>query len=159
MSGDRHIFTIGEQFRADRRRNVLLGGVFSVVLGVVVALGRYRYPGTYNDVLLWSVAALVTGANLIGYLRYRRYLRLIEGHGVEVCPGKLRFRTRAEELELDLNDIALVALFRRKGVLHHIRIRLQDNRGIRLEGYEDLERMAGLLTEQMPEAHVAEHRI
>jgi hypothetical protein len=159
VSGERHVFTIGEQFLTARSKNILWGGVLSLVPIAAIALGRYRYPETYNDVLLWSVVALVSGANLVSYLRYRRYLRLIEDHGVEVCPGKLRFRARAEDSELDLNDIALVNLFRRKGVLRHIEIRLQDNRGIRLEGYKDLEHMAGLLVEQVPKAHVVEPRI
>jgi len=159
VGGDKKIFTITEQFLADRSRNILWGGALSLVLVAAIAFGRYRYPETYNDVLLWSVVAFVIGANLINYLRHRRYLRLIRDHVVEVRPGKLRFLTGAEESELDLNDVALVNLFRRMGVLRHIQIRLENNRGIRLEGYGDLERLAGLLAEQVPKAHVVERQI
>lgn len=159
MSSEKNIFTISEQFLADRSRNILWGGALSLFLVGAILFGRQRYPETYNDVLLWSVVAFVIGANLINYLRYRRYRRLIKDHGVEVRPGRLRFRTGTDESELNLDDIALVNLFRRKGVLRHIQIRLESNRGIRLEGYGDLERMAGLLAEQLPKSRIIERRI
>ncbi len=124
-----------------------------------ILFGRYRYPETYTDVLLWSVVAFVIGANLINWLRHLRYLRLIRDHSVEVTSGKLHFRTGGELSTLDVSDIALINLFRRKGDMRHIQIRLNNNRGIRLEGYQDLARMAELLAEQVPEAHVVERQI
>ena len=109
--------------------------------------------------MLWSVVAFVIGANLINWLRHLRYLRLIRDHSVEVTSGKLHFRTGGELSTLDVSDIALINLFRRKGDMRHIQIRLNNNRGIRLEGYQDLARMAELLAEQVPEAHVVERQI
>lgn len=103
--------------------------------------------------------AFVIGANLINWFRHLRYLRLVKEHSLEVTSGKLLFRTGAELSTLDVSDISLINLFRRKGDMRHIQIRLINNRGIRLEGYEDLERMAELLAEQVPEAHVVERQI
>jgi len=159
VSGEKEIFSISEKFLDERSRNIKWGGALSLILVAAIAFGRYRYPDTYNDVLLWSVVAFVIGANLINYLRHRRYLRMIKNHGVEVCRGKVRFRTGTQESELDLKDVALVNLFRRKGVLRHIQLRLQNSRGIRLEGYGDLERMARLIAAQVPKADVVERKI
>jgi hypothetical protein len=154
-----NVFTIGEHALERRSKNILWGAVLSLVLVVLIAFGNYRYPETYNDVLLWSAVAFVVGANLINYLRHRRYLRLIQDHRVEVLAGKVQFRTGDELSELDIGDIALVNLFRRKGTLNHIQLRLRNNRGIRLEGYGELERLAALLAEQVPEAHVVERKL
>ena len=154
-----NVFSIGGYALDQKRRNILWGAVQSLILTALIAFGNDRYPETYNDVLLWSVVAFVIGANLINYLRYRRYLRLIRDHSVEVVPGKVRFRTGTEGSELDLNDVALINLFRRKGVLRHIQIRLKNTRGIRLEGYRDLERMSELLAQQVPKEHIVDRQV
>lgn len=159
MTEKKNVFSIAEQSLDKKRKNILWGGALSLVLVASILFGHYRYPETYNDVLLWSVVLFVIGANFVNYLRHRRYLRLIRDHRVEVLSGKLRFRTGTEVSELDLSDIVLVNLFRRKGILRHIQIRLKNNRGIRLEGYGDLEGMAALLTEQVPRAHVVERQV
>lgn len=159
MTETSEVFSIGERYLDTKTKNILWGGGLSVVLVAVIAFGRYRYPETYNDVLLWSIVVFVIGANLINYLRHRRYLRLIREHRVELVSGRMLFWTGTEKSELDLDDIALVNLFRRKDVLHHIQLRLKNNRGIRLEGYRDLERMAALLAEQIPAAHAVDRKI
>ena len=152
-------FSIGKQYLDSKTKNILWGGGLSVVLVAVIAFGRYRYPQTYNDVLLWSIVVFVVGANLINYLRHLRYLRLIRDHRVELVPGRMLFWTGTEKSELNLDDIVLVNLFRRKDTLHHIQLRLKTNRGIRLEGYGNLEHLAALLAEQIPKAHVVNRKI
>lgn len=159
MTKTNEVFSIGGQYLDRKAKNILWGAGLSLLLVAVVAIGRYRYPETYNDVLIWSIVLFVIGANLINYVRHRRYLRLIRDHSVEVVPGRMHFKTGTEVSELDLNDIAMVNLFRRKGVLHHMQLRLKNNRGIRIEGYSDLERMAALLAEQIPEAHLVDRKI
>jgi hypothetical protein len=78
---------------------------------------------------------------------------------VKVAPGKVVFRTGAQESTLDLGDVALINLFRRKGSIRHVQIRLRNGRGIRLEGYQDLELMVERLADQVPAAHMVERRI
>ena len=56
--------------------------------------------------------------------------------------------------ELDPKNIAAIRFFRKKGELQHIQIRLRNNRGIRLEGYEELEELGRLLTEAVPREHI-----
>jgi len=157
-TGDANVFVIGSEALEQRNRNILWGAGFSLILAAVIAVGHYRYPETYNDVLLWSVVGFVILANLVNLLRHLRYLRLVKTHRVEVHAGLLRFWTGPDKSELNLSDVAQVNLFRKKGVLQHLQIRLKNNRGIRLEGYQDLERLAGLLTEQIPKAHVVDPR-
>jgi hypothetical protein len=159
VSAKTNVFTIGEAFLAQKGRNIFWGAVLSVFLVAAIGFGHYRYPETYNDVLLWSVVAFVVGANLINYVRHRRYLRLIRDHSVKVGAGKVKFRTGTEASELALEDVVLINLFRRRGVLRHIQIKLKNNRGIRLEGYEDLDHLAALLEEQIPSGQIIERKI
>ena len=149
-------FVISEEALGQRGRNTLWGAGLSLVLVGVIAFGHYRYPQTYNDVLLWSVVAFVVIANAINFFRYRRYLRLAANHRVEVLDGRVRFWAAGKKSELDLRDVAAVNIYRSKGLLRHIQVRLKNNRGIRLEGYRDLDRLAALLKEQIPEAHVSD---
>ena len=93
-------------------------------------------------------------ANLVGYYRYRRYLSMVKDHWIEVYPEQLQFHTKGEVSELNFNDIAALNLYRRKETLQHIQIKLKNNRGIRLEGYEDMNTLGNLLSEQVPKAHI-----
>ena len=147
-------FTIGEAEVRKRKKNILLGGVFSLLLAGMVAIQNHRHPEQYNDLLLWSVVGFVIIANVVNYYRHRRYLRKIRDHRVEVEPGKVKFRTGDDLSELDVQDIAAMSFFRKKGTLQHIQLRLKSNRGIRLEGYDDLEKLGRLVAEQIPEEHV-----
>ncbi len=147
-------FTVGEAEVRKRNKNILLGAIFSLLLAGMVAFQNHRYPEQYNDVLLWSVVGFVIIANVVNYYRHRRYLRQIRDHRVEVEPGKVKFRTGGDLSELDVQDIAALSFFRKKGVLQHIQIRLRSNRGIRLEGYNDLEKLGRLISEQIPPEHV-----
>lgn len=155
-STDDNTFVISQETLALRNRNLLWGVGLSLILAALIAFGHYRYPQTYNDVLLWSVVGFVILANLVNFVRHLRYRRLVKSHRVEVHPGILRFWTGPDKTELDLNDIAALRLFRNKGGLGHIQILLKNDRGIRLEGYRDLDRLATLLLEQVPKAHVVD---
>jgi len=152
-------FTIDQGSLAQRRRNILLGLVFSLVLALVVVFGHYRYPATYNAVLLWSVLGFVIIGNLVNWLRHRRYVRLVRNHRIEVHQGRVEFWTGGEKSVLEVGDIAALTLYRRRGSLRHVQVRLTNNRGIRLEGYRDLERLAALLADQIPKAHLVERSI
>lgn len=148
------MFTIGEDGLQARGRNILYGAGLSLLLALLVAWGHMSYPETYNDVLLWSVIGFVVLANLVNYVRHRRYLRLARDHRLEVCQGRIRFSAAGDVSELDVKDIAAVNLYRGKKGMRHIQIRLKNNRGIRLEGYRDMEGLAAAVTDQVPKAHV-----
>jgi hypothetical protein len=150
-------FTISDESLRKRDRNLLWGLLFSLLLAAVIVAGHYRYPETYNDVLLWSVVGFVVIGNLVNYYRHRRYLRLIRDHRIQVHEGRIEFWTGGAKTELAMGDIAGVFLYRRGRGLGHLQIRLKSNRGIRLEGYGDLQGLADAITRQLPKAHVAEH--
>lgn len=147
-------FVIGEAEVRKRKKNVLLGGLLTLALAGITAAQQHWSPEAYNGALLWSIVGFVVLANAVNYYRHRRYLRLVQTHRLEVHPGKVQFWTAGERSELDVNDIAAVVFFRKRRVLQHIQIRLKSNRGIRLEGYDHLERLGRLITEQIPSEHV-----
>ncbi len=146
-------FTIGTESLQGRTRNVIAGAVLGLLLALLVGWGHLTQPGTYNAVLLWSVIGFIVLANVIGYLRHRRYLRLARTHRLEVGGGGLRFLTGSQVSELSLADIAAVSVYRNRKGIGHIQVQRTDNRGIRLEGYGDMQGLAAALKEQVPPAH------
>ncbi len=147
-------FLIGASERGKRWRNIVWGIVLSAALVIVVLVGHERDPASYNATLLWSVIAFAVLINLVNLVRFLRYQRLIRQHYLEFLPGKLRFSTRGEVSELDLQQVAAMRLFRRGGSLQHIQLQLKNNRGVRLEGYENLARLEQLLRDELPEGRV-----
>jgi len=146
-------FNISAESLRRRTHNVLYGAGLSLLLLLLVGWGHFEQPQTYNDVLLWSVVGFVVLANAIGYLRHRRYLRRARQHRLEVGPRHIRFRTAAALSELSMTDIAAVTIHRRGTQIGHIQITRIDNRGIRLEGYEDIDGLAAALKARVPAAH------
>jgi hypothetical protein len=147
-------YTISEASLQIRKKNILLGMLFSLMLVAVIGTGHMQYPETYNDVLLWSVIAFVIIGNAINYYRYHRYLRKVEGHRVEVKGKQVLFFTGGEKSALKVKDIAALTFYRKKGAVDHIQLKLRNNRGIRLEGYGELEELGCAIADLIPEQQV-----
>lgn len=101
--------------------------------------------------LLWSVIVLVALGNIINYYRHRRYLRLIRDHRIEIEGNEVLFLTGDEKSVLNVKDIAMLTFYRKKGNVDHIQIKLRNNRGIRLEGYGELEQLGQAIADLVPE--------
>jgi hypothetical protein len=121
-----------------RKKNIFLSALLSLVLTVIVTTGHLQDPETYNDMFFWSVIIVVVVGNAVNYYRYRRYLRLVEDHRIEIVGDEVSFFTGTDKSVLNINDIATLTYFRRKGQVEHIQLKLRNNRGIRLEGYNPL---------------------
>jgi len=147
-------FNIGKQEITKRRKNIQIGVFLSTLLSVFIVYQNYHYPEKYNDVLFWSVIGFVILANVVNYYRYRRYLGMAEDHSIEILPEKIQFNNKDDVSQLDIKDIAALNFYRRQGNLQHIQIKLKNNRGIRLEGYDDLEGLGNLISAQVPKAHI-----
>ncbi len=147
-------FKIGQTELQKRRKNLKIGSFFAAILVVFIYYNNYEYPEKYNDVLYWSIMGFIVLANSVGYYRYRRYLNRVKDHWLEVHSQQLQFFTQGHVSNLNIADIAALHFYRQKGTLQHIQIKLKNNRGIRLEGYDDLEVLADLLSEQVPKAHI-----
>ncbi len=143
-------FTIGKEELQKRSRNIKIGGFLAGILVIFIVYQNNEYPEKYNDVLYWSIIGFIILANLIGFYRYRRYLKMVKNHWLEMHSKQLQFYTRGEVTNLNLNDIAAIHFHRHKGTLQHIQIKLKNNRGIRLEGYEDINALADLFSEKVP---------
>jgi hypothetical protein len=147
-------YTISEASLQIRRKNILLSALFSLALIAIVSTAHMLYPKTYNDMLLWSVITLVIIGNLINYYRHRRYLRLIKDHRVEIDGDKILFHTGSEKSVLNAKDVAMLTFYRKKGKVDHIQLKLRNNRGVRLEGYGELEQMGRAIAQQIPQQQV-----
>lgn len=143
-------FVIREGERRHRWIGVGWGLVFSAGLIAVVAFDYQRDPQPSVRGLLWSVIIVLIMANLGNLFFLLRYLQKIRDHHLELEPGKLRFVTGGECSELDLAQVAAIRLFKRWGKLQHIQLLLKNNRGIRLEGYQDLPHLAERLQAELP---------
>ncbi|MGB5304973.1 MAG: hypothetical protein WBO57_01915 [Gammaproteobacteria bacterium] len=148
------LYSISETSLQTRKKNIFLGALFSLVLAAVITAGHYQYPETYNDMFFWSVIIVVVVGNLVNYYRYRRYLRLVENHRIEIDGDEVTFFTGTEKTVLDTKEIVAMTFYRRKGQVEHIQLKLMNNRGIRLEGYTDLEQLGGSIADRMPKEQV-----
>jgi len=143
-------YAISETSLQTRKKNIFSSALFSLVLLFVVTAGHVQYPETYNDMFFWSVIIALVVGNLVNYYRYRRYLRLVEDHRIEIDGDQVSFFTGTEKSVLDTKDIVALTFYRRKGQLAHIQLKLRNNRGIRLEGYADLEQLGGAIADRIP---------
>jgi len=143
-------YSISEKSLQTRKKNIFSSALFSLVLLVVVTAGHVQYPETYNDMFFWSVIIALVVGNLVNYYRYRRYLRLVEDHRIEIDGDQVSFFTGTEKSVLDTKEIVALTFYRRKGQLAHIQLKLRNNRGIRLEGYADLEQLGGAIADRIP---------
>ncbi|MCU7819537.1 MAG: hypothetical protein KZQ57_11890 [gamma proteobacterium symbiont of Lucinoma myriamae] len=148
-------FVVGKEELQKRSKNIKIGAFFAGLLVIFIVYHNNEYPEKYNDVLYWSIMGFIILSNLVGYYRYRRYLRMVKQHWIEVHPEQLEFHTNDEVSKLNINDIAALNLYRHKGTLQHIQIKLKNNRGVRLEGYEDINALGDLLCAQVPKAHIS----
>ena len=147
-------YTISETSLQTRKRNILLGAMFSLVLAAVTTAGHFQYPETYNEMYFWSVIIVVVVGNLANYYRYRRYLRLVKDHRIEIDGDEVSFFTGTDKSVLDTQDIVALTFYRRKGQVEHIQLKLRNNRGIRLEGYANLEQLGGAIADRIPKEQV-----
>jgi hypothetical protein len=136
------------------KKNIFLGALLSLVLAAVISAGHFQYPETFNDMLFWSVIIVVVVANLVNYYRYRRYLRLVEDHQIEIDGNEVSFITGTDKTVLDTKEIVALTFYRRKGQVEHIQLKLGNKRGIRLEGYTDLEQLGGAIADRIPKEQV-----
>ena len=147
-------YSISKTSLQARKRNIFLSVLFSLILVAVVTAGHLQDPETYNDMFFWSVIIVVIIGNLVNYYRHRRYLRLVEDHRIEIVGNEVSFFTGPDKTTLNTNDIATLTFYRRKGQVEHIQLKLRNNRGIRLEGYTDLEQLGGAIADLIPQEQV-----
>ena len=147
-------YSISETSLQTRKNNIFLGVLLSLLLAAAVAAGHFQYPETYNDVFFWSVIIMVVAGNLVNYYRYRRYLRLVEDHRIEINGDEVSFFTGTDKSVLDTKDIVALTFYRRKDQLQHIQLKLRNNRGIRLEDYAELEQLGCAIADRIPKEQV-----
>jgi hypothetical protein len=147
-------YSISETSLHARKKNILLGALFALVLSAVITAGHFQYPETYNDMVFWSVIIVVVVGSLVNYYRYRRYLRLAEDHRIEIDGDDISFFTGNEKSVLNTKEIVALTFYRRKGQVEHIQVKLKNNRGIRLEGYADLEQLGDAIADRLPKERV-----
>ncbi len=143
-------FVVGKEEKRRRWLNVGWGLLFSGAMVIAVSVGREQDPERYSSFLWWSVIWILGAANLGNLFFLVRYLRLIDDHCIELVPGKLRFLSAGKWSELEFEQVSALRLFRRRGKLRHIQLLLKNRRGIRLEGYQDLEGLAQGLQDALP---------
>jgi hypothetical protein len=143
-------FSISESSLQTRKKNIILGALFALLLAAIITAGHFQNPETYNDMVFWFVIIVVVVGNLVNYYRYRRYLRLVEDHRIEIDGDEVFFFTGTEKSVLDTKEIVALTFYRSKGQVEHIQLKLRNNRGIRLEGYADLEQLGGAIADRIP---------
>ena len=152
-------YSISETSLQTRKKYIFLSVLFSLVLAAVVTAGHLKDPETYNDMFFWSVIIVVFVGNLVNYYRHRRYLRLVEDHRIEIVGDEVFFFTGTDKSILSIREIVALTFYRRKGQVEHIQLKLRNNRGIRLEGYANLERLGGAIADRIPKELVVGRKL
>jgi hypothetical protein len=134
-----------------RNKRILYGLAWSIGLAVLVSIQHLHYPENYNDALFWSVIGFVALANLVNYYRHRKYIIKARTHRIELTDKTLRFITGSELSELKLPDVAAMSTFNQGKRLGHIQLKLRNGRGIRLEGYDDMDGLTAALQKRLPD--------
>ena len=67
----------------------------------------------------------------------------------EIGDDEVSFFTGTDKSVLDTKEIVALTFYRRKGQVEHIQLKLRNNRGIRLEGYADLEQLGGAIADRI----------
>jgi hypothetical protein len=147
-------YSISKTSLQARKKNIFLGALLSLVLAAVITAGHIQYPETYNNMVFWSVITLVVVGNLVNYYRYRRYLKLVKDHRIEIVGDEVFFFTGTEKSVLDTREIAALTFYRKKGQVEHIQLKLRNHRGIRLEGYANLEQLGDAIADRIPKERV-----
>jgi hypothetical protein len=147
---DGAVFRISPGGLHRRTRHQIAAAGLGLLLAVLIFWAHGAQPQTYNEVLLWSVVGFVLLINVVGYARHRRYRRLARRHLLRVTGSEVRFETGDRRSVLHRVDIATIRVFRKRGGIGHIQIRRTDDRGIRLEDYDDMERLAAALKPLVP---------
>jgi hypothetical protein len=147
-------YSISKTSLQSRKKNIVLSALLSLGLIVVVTAGHFQDPETYNDMFYWSVIIAVLIGNVVNYYRYRRYLHLVEDHRIEIIEDEVFFFTGTDKSVLNTNDIATLTFYRSKGQVEHIQLKLRNNRGIRLEGYSDLDQLGVAIADRIPREQV-----
>ena len=143
-------YCISKSSLQTRKKNIILGALFALLLAAIITAGHFQNPETYNDMVFWFVIIMVVVGNLVNFYRYRRYLRLVEDHRIEIDGDEVCFFTGTEKSVLDTKEIVALTFYRSKGQVEHIQLKLRNNRGIRLEGYADLEQLGGAIADRIP---------
>ena len=147
------VFRIDPEALRRRRHNLAYGAGLSLLLILIMLWANGTRPQTYNDVLLWSLVGFLVLANVVGYVRHRRYRRLVARHRLVVDGPEVRFETGDTQSVLKPTAIAAIRVYRGHRGIGHIQIVRTDNRGIRLEDYDDMQGLAAALKPLVPAAH------
>lgn len=141
-------FRISRETIRLRHRNTIVGFAFAVALFWIVWKIRVATTEPYRAMLLGLVLLFLILFGVVHLAGYVQYLRRSRTHRVEVEEGCLYFTTEGERTRLELRDVLLIERQKRLGEMFSLMLRLRNRRHVRLEGYEDQERLMDLVEER-----------
>ncbi len=141
-------FRISRETIRLRHRNTIAGFAFAGALFWIVWRFRVATTEPYRAMLLGLVLLFLILFGVVHLVGYVRYLRRSRAHRVEVEEDCLYFTTEGERTRLDLRDVLLIERQKRLGEIISLMLRLRNQRHVRLEGYEDQERLMDLVAER-----------
>ena len=148
------VFRIGQAEVQKRRKNILLGFLFSIGMVVAMAMGNAQNVDRYNDFLLGSVVFFVVFANIINIFRHFQWKNMILVHQVEVLDQEMIFTKGKDKSVLKIDQIIKVQVARRAGTVSRMIIELSGGNKIRLEGYDNMDDFAKAIMDRVGEGKV-----
>lgn len=150
------IFKIGQTEIHKRRKNMLLGVLFSLGLSVTMVQGNAQDSLRYNDFLIGSIVLFFIFANVINLIRHFKWKGVIKNHQVEVLEDQMVFYKADEKTVLKIDQIQKVFLKRQKGLVTRMILELPIGNKIRLEGYEEMDAFAQVIVGKVDQERIVE---
>lgn len=151
-------FRISRETIRLRHRNTIVGFAFAGALFWIVWRFRVDAIEPFRAMLLGLVLLSLVLFGVVHLVGYVRYLRRSRTHRVEVEEDCLYFTTEGKRTRLDLRDVLLIERQNRLGEMVSLMLRLRNQRHVRLEGYEDQERLMDLVAQRFDALPVRKRR-
>ena len=158
LEAERGLFRISRETIRQRHRKTIIGLVLAGALFWIVWKARAATVEPYNAMLLGLGLLTLVLFGVVHLAGYVRYVRRSRTHTLEVADDGITFTTGGQQTVLELKDVLLIERQKRLGELVSLMMRLRNRRIVRLEGYEEQERLMDLVTERFERVSAASRK-
>ncbi len=133
-----------------RRKNILLGALFSIGIALLLGAQNAANEEKYNDFLFFSVVLFLVFSNFINGFRFYKWQDMTTKHRIEVEGDRITFCMGSEKSVLQNEQLATLKIKRKRDHVQAVIVGLNNGNKIRLEGYNNLNDLADLFLRLVP---------
>ncbi|WP_221076764.1 hypothetical protein [Agarivorans aestuarii] len=147
-------FTISKEYIDKRRRSPLFVACIIVVITTsAYLLGDWTFSGVFTFTIL--MLAFTVLPNWVGA---KRHIEGARNHYIEVCDSSILSYGEGYKSETELGLVNSIVLNKNRSGIKSIILKADKRLIARLENYENIDELANLIMETIPNAKVTEKR-